>query len=200
MTEMNMLGELPISILLIILGGLFLIIGFSGELRIKGFIVIPPIAPTGRIIFVILGFILVFLGIYLIFSDLDKKNKAEIIIDEPKGEVFSTEEHVKITVEGRINNFTQEWRGSRIYILVKPLETEGFYTQHQFPAAEEWTAIAYLGGTGEYSAKHNEQFFIYAVLTENSLESRYNSLDELPEKNTVISEPVKLRVSRKRHP
>lgn len=198
MMEMNVLAELPIPILLIIFGGISLLIGFSGELRILNIIIVPPVSRAGRIIFIILGFILVALGICLILCSSDLNNNLEIIIDEPKGEIFSTDEHVKITVEGRINNLSPEWRTARIYVLVEPLEAEGFFTQKQVPASEKWAATVYLGGTGKHSARHGEQFVIRAVLTGNTLETRYNNIKELPEKKTILSDPVKLLVSRRR--
>jgi hypothetical protein len=197
MMEMNILAEFPIPILLILLGGISLLLGFSGTLRIRNIIIVPPVSNAGRTFFKILGFILIALGIYLLLFSL-KNNNIEIIIDEPKGEIFSKDEHVKITVEGRINNFSPGWRAARIYILVEPLEAEGFFTQKQVPASEKWAATTYLGGTGEYSARHGEQFVICAVLTENTLETRYNNLKELPEEKTILSDPVKLRVSRRR--
>lgn len=213
MIEMNSISGLPPFIWLIVIGGIMLLIAFAGKIKIKNFLIIPDISLAGRVVLGVIGGILITLGIWLLLFgarlrpgmevQTDKpiieepQPALEIIIDKPTGEIYSTDEHVKIIVEGRILALPSEMEKANVYILVRPLDSGGLWTQKSAsPASDIWTVRAFLGGTGESSARDNEQFVITAVLTKEILASYYNNIKELPEKDTYKSTPVTLTVKR----
>ena len=187
---------MPIPAFILSIGVVFLLIAIAGKIKIPKFIEIPQVPTWGRVISGVAAVIFFFIGIVTLFPI--PYRPPSIIIDEPRGEIYSTEKHVSITVRGRIENFSNELKKANIYVLVQPLKAEGIWIQKpRVPASERWKANAYLGGIGEDSAKNGDQFYIIAVATPQKLKYKYNTIQELPDNNNYISEPITLTVRRR---
>lgn len=126
-------------------------------------------------------------------------------IDAPDAaEVFSQQEHFSITVKGVIAPGKHglpkdlDWLTYQIHIFVHPLPAEGWWRQNRATARNDWEAQAYLSGAGQYSAKEKERFEIVAILTKESLNDKYDSLQSIiAEPNTYQISEIKIVITRR---
>jgi hypothetical protein len=150
---------------------------------------------------------LIFSSVYcfMIFL-LCKENEITIVCIDNSGEdtVFSKDEHFNIYVRGQLDSIKYNFLGKlnmvdyRIYIFVHPLNADGWWKQNKAEATNPWVAQAYLGGTGQYSAKNGEMFQIIAVITKEDLHDKYETRQEIINlKNTFEISPVKIVLIRR---
>jgi hypothetical protein len=96
--------------------------------------------------------------------------KVEFNITPLHSEVYSKDEQVRATISDvldidKIGIASEDLLDYSIYLYVHPLNSDGWWRQNPVPPTTEWTAQAYLGGLGQYSAKDGEKFQIIAVLS-----------------------------------
>lgn len=89
--------------------------------------------------------------------------------------------------------------GYKIIPYVNSLNAINFwFRQDPVNASADWSAEAYLGGTGQYSAKNGEVFRVAYVLTKNELPAQINSLSELERNYAIIHLPQMRTITIKR--
>ncbi len=111
----------------------------------------------------------------------EKKSKQGTIIKEStfkvtplQSEVYSKDEHVSVTISDilnleRLGITSSDLLDYNIYLYVHPLNADGWWRQNPATANTKWTAQAYLGGEGEFSAKDGEVFQVVAFLAKQHL-------------------------------
>lgn len=107
---------------------------------------------------------------------------------------------IKDTLDlSKLNLSKENLAGYKIIPYVNSLNAINFwFRQDPVNASVNWSATAYLGGSGQYSAKNGEVFRVAYVLTKNELPSQINSLSELERNYTIINLPRMRTITIKR--
>ncbi|MFC2078064.1 hypothetical protein ACFLTM_04575 [Candidatus Bipolaricaulota bacterium] len=183
------------DVVCIIVGAAFLVLALGGDLELfKRAIAHGPLRAWARIAAAIVGTGLLVVGVMNIQNFRPTPvTTAKLTITSPSDDITSIDEHVKIVVEGEISGTIKDPEGYKIFVLVHPLEATGYWVQKPGVSVQSaWEAIAYLGGTGSYSARDGERFQIVAVVASYELRDQYSDIDDFD----LVSEPVTLTVRR----
>jgi len=183
------------DVVCIIVGAAFIVLALGGNLDFfKRIIVHGPLRTWARIIAAIIGTGLLVIGVMNIQNYRPTVvTTAKLIITSPAGDITSIDEHVKIDVKGEVSGTIKDPEAYKIFILVHPLEATGYWVQKPgISVQSSWEAVAYLGGTGPYSARDGEKFQIVAVIASYELRDQYSDIDDFD----LVSEPVTLTVRR----
>jgi hypothetical protein len=156
-------------------------------------------------------FIVIF-GVFTLFiaCGADQKESQGTVIKEStfkvtplQAEVYSKDEHVSVTISDILNLeklglSSGDLLDYNIYLYVHPLNADGWWRQNPATANTKWTAQAYLGGIGQYSAIDGEVFEIAALLAGQTPPDRVANLGILREMTDIhlISEIRQMTVRR----
>ncbi len=180
----------------IVVGAALVVLALGGNISpIHKIFVKAPGGVWARVLLAIIGTGLLVVGtMNVIESRPAPVTTAELKIKSPEGEVSSLDEHVQIVVKGEVSGTIKDPEAYKIYILVHPLEATGYWVQKPGVAVQDsWEAIAYLGGTGPYSARDGEKFEIVAVIASYELRNQYSDIDDFD----LASKPETLTVRRR---
>ncbi|MFO1092253.1 MAG: caspase family protein [Planctomycetaceae bacterium] len=106
--------------------------------------------------------------------------------------VSSSDEHVVVQVYGHCTEAEQpnvdgvprsDWK---LYLLVRSLNETPWHVQSEIPLQGDWTAQAFLGGRGEYSAANGELFNVVAIRSKKRLEGELNDYSGLLTNGEVV--------------
>lgn len=179
----------------IVVGAAFIVLALGGDLGVfRRIIVRGPLRTWARISAAIIGTGLLVVGVINIQDYRPTLvTTAELSIASPKGEIITSAEPVRIVVKGDLSGTIKDPEAYKLYVLVHPLEASGYWVQKPGVSIQSsWEAIAYLGGTGTYSAHDGEKFEIVAVIASYELRDQYSDIDEF----ALVSKPVTVTVRR----